>query len=597
MALSNLYTTIKLGWSFGVVVTAGVLSFVSWNGLRRLSGGRIGSMGILETNCMQSTASAAGYSTGSTVALCFGASLLLTGQHHPWYVLAAFTLCTAGLGVFMAIPMKRQLVNVEQLPFPTGTAAAETLRSLYDQGREALQKAYGLVVALGAGAVVGVLRSYGTLVGEMAKTPLRQAWLESLQKRLFIPEDIALGGFLNPLARGQMAGLVFEPSVLLIGAGMLVGLRVCLSMFFGSVLLYYVIAPWMMSYDAAHAGAAGYVPAFKLNPAGGFNPVRWGLWGGSSLMVFASLTTLALDWKTIVRAFKTLQGKTTDADCDAMRTIEVPNSWLAWGLVPFGIGMILVLWLAFHVSLWLGVIAVLLASVVSLVSARATGETDTTPTGPMGKVTQLLYSVLPGAAGNSTINLMTAGATSAAGMSAADLLTDLKSGYLLGANPRKQFWAQFVGVFVGVVAVVPCWYLLIPNREALERFNPPAVNSWKAVSELLTQGIGFLPTTAVPLIAIGALLGVLLPVLERLFPKARPYLPSPIGLGLSWVIVFQNALAFGIGSTLVWAWTKWSRKSADVYATPIASGLIAGESLVAAFIAIACTLVGLLARQ
>ena len=60
MSLSNLYTTLKLGWSFGVAITACVLSFVIWNALRALRGGRLSQMSLLENNCMQSTASAAG---------------------------------------------------------------------------------------------------------------------------------------------------------------------------------------------------------------------------------------------------------------------------------------------------------------------------------------------------------------------------------------------------------------------------------------------------------------------------------------------------------------------------------------------------------
>src|SRR5256885_9115475 len=101
--------------------------------------------------------------------------------------------------------------------------------------------------------------------------------------------------------------------------------------------------------------------------------------------------------------------------------------------------MVIVQFLAFRISIPLGLIAVAMSFVVSWVCCRATGETDTTPIGPMGKVTQLLYAILPGAKGLATINLVAAGVTSAAGGAAADLLTDLKSGYLLGANPRKQF--------------------------------------------------------------------------------------------------------------------------------------------------------------
>src|SRR6187402_1114049 len=132
MSVSNLYTTLKVGWSFGVAITACVLSFVLWNAFRALSGGRLSRMSILENNCMQSTASAAGYSTGSTIATAFGALLLLqdgadpaaikTWGVQPVWIVASFTLVTAAMGVFLAIPMKRQMINQEKLPFPSGIA-------------------------------------------------------------------------------------------------------------------------------------------------------------------------------------------------------------------------------------------------------------------------------------------------------------------------------------------------------------------------------------------------------------------------------------------------------------------------------------------
>src|SRR5215470_14461318 len=86
MSISNLYTTLKLGWSFGVAITACVLSYVIWNAIRAVSGGRLSQMSILENNCMQSTASAAGYSTGGTIGIAFGALLLIEGMHQRWYV-------------------------------------------------------------------------------------------------------------------------------------------------------------------------------------------------------------------------------------------------------------------------------------------------------------------------------------------------------------------------------------------------------------------------------------------------------------------------------------------------------------------------------
>ena len=595
MSISNLYTTLKLGWSFGVAITSCVLSYVIWNAFRAFSGGRLSQMSVLENNCMQSTASAAGYSTGSTIGTAFGAMLLITGVHYSWMIVGSFVFFTAALGVFLAIPMKRQMINYEQLKFPSGIAAAETLRSLYSEGREAVHKSYSLIIALGVGGVVGVLRTWGTLLEQLKNAGRPQVWLEKVQNWLRLPEELVLGGFLNPLAKGHMAGLSFEPSVLLIGAGMIVGIRVSLSMLAGSLLLYYVVAPQLLAHDAANAAVAGYVASFKVSPAGDFNPIRWALWGGTSIMVFSSLASVAFQWKTLARAFNVFKKSEKTANSDAIAAIEVPTGWLIAGLIPITIGMVAVQYLAFGISIYLGLIAVALSFVVSLVCCRATGETDTTPIGAMGKVTQLLYAVL--AKGNTTTNLMSAGVTASAGGSSADLLTDLKSGYLLGANPRKQFIAQFAGIFFGTVAIVPAWYAMVPDKKALEAFNPPATNMWKAVADLLTQGVHMLPMTARYAIVIGAFLGVLLPLLEKLLPKFRHYLPSAMGLGLAWIMPFSNTVAFAIGAVITEVWTRLHRKQADTFNVPIASGLVAGESLIAAIIAILCTIAGFFALK
>ena len=316
----------------------------------------------------------------------------------------------------------------------------------------------------------------------------------------------------------------------------------------------------------------GYVASFALEPDGGFNPTRWALWGGTSIMVFSSLATVALQWRTIARAFTLFKKSDRPAHTAAMDAIEVPASWMVVGLIPITIGLMIVQYLAFHISIVLGLIAVALSFVVSLVCCRATGETDTTPIGAMGKLTQLLYAALPGAKGIASINLMAAGVTASAGGAAADLLTDLKSGYILGANPRKQFIAQFVGIFFGTVAIVPAWYAMVPNKQALEAFNPPATYMWKAVADLLTQGLHMLPVTAIWAIVIGALVGVALPVAGKLFPKADPYLPSAMGLGLSWVMVFQNSLSFAIGAVLVAAWNRLNKRARTFTTSPSLRG-------------------------
>ena len=602
MASANLYTTLKIGWSFGVAITSCVLSYVLWNALRFLTGGRMKPLSILENNCMQSTASAAGYSTGATIGTAFGALLLLEGHHQAWWVVASFTLATGALGVFLAVPMKRQMINQEKLPFPSGVAAAATLKSLYSRGAESVRKAYMLVGGLITGVVVGIMNTgEGTL-----------RWLDWFfaKTRLHLPDLVPATGF-KMIGGKQLLGFGFEPSVLLIGAGMIVGLRVSLSMLAGSLLLYLWVGPHLIAMDMANIATPDYLVSIPLVGGGTvYHLPRWALWGGTAVMVFSSLSALALGWKTIARSFKVVRRKSADTataeqdELDAkMASVEVPMRWLVYGLVPITIAMLAVQYYAFHISLWLGLIAVGMSFVLSLVACRATGETDTTPVGAMGKIMQLMFAVLsPPAASSVQVslehNLMAAGTAANAGSSSADLLTDLKSGYLLGANPRKQFIAQFIGLFFGLVAVVPAWFLMVPNKETLEAFNPPATNMWKAVAEVLAGGgLDQLPHSAQLAIVIGALVGTVIPLLHQFLPRMSSVLPSAMGLGLAWIMPYANAQSFAIGAVIAWLWLKLHESTGKPFAIPVAAGLIAGESLIKALIAMTATALGLMGLQ
>ena len=595
MAASNLYTTLKLGWAFGVAITSCVLSYVLWNGLRVLSGGWFTPMSILENNCMQSTASAAGYSTGATVATCFGALLILDPAHRhlPWLIVAAFTLATGAMGVFLAVPMKRQLINQEGLAFPSGIAAATTLQSLHSHGRDTMRKAHVLILALGVGAIVGVLN---TAEDQFVALGRFFAWMKGKLFDIHLPDLVPADGF-RLLAGKPMIAFGFEPSVLLIAAGMIVGLRVSLSMLASAAALYFFVAPWLQSIDVANVGVAGYVASIPIVGGGTmFHPVRWALWGGTTVIVFSSLTSLALEWQTIARSFQLFGRRRADSSIGAeieakMAEIEVPNRWFLLGIVPIALALTAVQIIAFGIQWWAGFIAVGMSFLLALVACRATGETDTTPVGAMGKVMQLLFAVI--SPGNVTHNLVSAGVGANSASSSADLLTDLKSGYLLGANPRKQFLAQLVGVFFGTLAIVPAWYLMIPNVAALEKFPMPATQTWVAVARVLSAGVESLPMTARIAILIGALIGIALPISEKLFPKVRPWLPSAMGLGLGWVVFFSNALSFTIGALIAWLWRIVHRRSQEAFYLPVASGLIAGESMLKAIFAMLATLIGL----
>lgn len=628
MAASNLYTTLAIGWSFGVAITACVMSFVLWNGLVVISRGSLSKMSILENNCMQSTASAAGYSTGATIATMFGALLLYKdipeGQTaadlkswdiSPIWAVALFTLATGLMGVLLAVPLKRQMINHEQLRFPSGTAAAETLRSLYSESAEALQKAYVLITGIVVGALIGVLNTTeGTL--KLIDTMFERLGHMGLNIRL--PEMIPANG-LGQVHGVSPAAFGFEPSVLLIAAGIITRMRVCLSMFAGSALLYWVVGPMLVEKDLAIAGSgwvkdaagnfsydkaafvAGTVRNIDLNGAGTvLRFTTWSLWGGTAVMVMASLTAIALQWKTVLRAFTGLRREqaveareASDAELAKVAAIEVPIKWMIAGLIPVTIAMLFVQIVAFHISWWAGLIAIAMSFFLSLVACRATGETDTTPIGAMGKVMQLLFAGLH--PGQVVPNLASAGIAANSASSSADLLMDLKSGYLLGANPRRQFIAQFLGVFFGTLVIVPVWFLMVPNRAALEKFAAPATRQWEAVARVLTKGIDYLPESAKWAILIGALVGVALPIIERLLPpKARKYVPSAMGLGLSWVIPFSSAIGFMVGALVGWVWELVHRRSSEKYSIAVASGFIAGESIIKALIAMAATVVGLL---
>lgn len=561
MSISNLYTMLKVGWAFGVAITACVLSFVIWRAVR-LVFPKLSDMSILENNCMQSTASAAGYSTGATVGIAFGALLLITGEHQPWTVVLPWTLVSALMGVFLAVPMKRQMINIEQLPFPSGIAAAETLKSLHAQSKEAVLQAYALVASLVAGAVVGFLGK-----GEFP-------W--QIKANLKIPELVhfeakALGTDLR-----QTPGFGWEPSLLLLGAGMLVGMRVSLSMLVGALALYFFFGPQAIN---AHEITA---------PKGLIK--EWALWSGTAIMLTSGLTAFALEWKTILRSLNVIKIKNPASEAgqlqsDPLADIEVPLKWLVIGIVPLAIASIALQWLAFSISPLVGAVTIFLSFFLGLVACRATGETDVTPMSAMCKITQLTVAVM--APKNIVTNLMAASVTANIASSSADLLTDLKSGYLLGANARRQFLAQLSGVFFGIAAVVPAWYLMVPNKAALEAFEPPSVNIWKSVAMALSQGIETVPVTARWGMLIAGLLGIALALLDRFASKRwKPYVPSAMGLGLSWVMPFSNSFAFFLGALVATIWRFISKKSAELYVVPVASGAVAGESLICAMIAI-----------
>jgi len=222
---------------------------------------------------------------------------------------------------------------------------------------------------------------------------------------------------------------------------------------------------------------------------------------------------------------------------------------------------------------------------LAAVAARAGAEIGINPIGALGKVTQLTYGVI--APGNMTANLMTAGITAGASASCSDTVGNLKVGYMVGANPRRQFIAQLFGVLAGAFLAVPAYFILVPDANMLggDRFPAPSALVWAGVAKVLSQGLATLPPSVVLAMAIAFACGVIIVVVDRVFPKAKPYTPSPTALGIALVIPAYTSFSMFVGALIAWILEKRAAKWNDMYTIPIASGCIAGESIAGVLLA------------
>jgi putative OPT family oligopeptide transporter len=557
LSLTNLYIGLKAGWGFGVAITASILSYAIWTSLLKVGIART-PMTILENNCMQSTASAAGYSTGGTLISAFAAYIIINHESMSVPLMLAWVFFIAVLGVTMAIPMKRQMINIEQLRFPSGIAAAETLRALHAKSSRGLRAAKALGLAGLIAAIDKIWAEGLSTISASLERFSSEALLTDLQKWLLGSHYAAWAG----------RTVIFSWDFIFLAAGAIVGMRVCLTVLISGTLCWAVVVPILQSNGVIEG--AGFAAI-----------VQWTLWFGSSCMVTAGLLSFLLSWRTAMRAFDDLGQMFAfrPAIASEPSCIEAPMSWFAAGQV---VSLVALAWLghvSFGMPVWQSVIAVVLAFWLALVACRVTGETDTTPVGAMGKVTQLAFGAM--SPGNVNINLMSANITAGAATSSADLLTDLKSGYLLGANPRQQFLAQFSGIFVGTIISVLTFAVLVPDAQVLgtDQFPAPAAQTWSAVAIALGRGLSSLEPVKLWLILAGGVVGVVLTLAPALLPKYQDYLPSASAFGLAWVFNWYYGLLFFLGALVALLVERRNPKLAEELTLPVASGVVAGGSL------------------
>jgi len=566
----NVYSGLKIGWTFNMSVAAGLIGFSIWTLAANGLGARPWT--LHENNLNQTTASSAASIISAGLAAPIPALALLTGQTLAFHVLAVWLLVVSLLGIVVAAGLRNQLLVRERLAFPSGVVTAETMTEIHAGGPEASARVRLLgFTALLSGAWKAIVSAQG--IGPLAPS---------------VKWHIGLTGGKSANVSALNLGFALDPSVLMLGFGVIAGLRIGVSMLLGALIGWGLLAPVALSRGWAETGSPDEV---------WFGPlVEWLLWPGATLMVTASLTAFAISiWRMAARRREgRAAGKRgLQSSGDAANAAEPDRTRTA---IPARAFDLKALWIAFAVVLVLAVVAqttifsigvleailaVLLSYVLAIVAARVSGETAITPIGALGKITQLSFGAI--SPGQVTTNLMSANVTGGAAGQCADLMHDLRTGQMIGATPSFQVLAQVFGVLTGSLAGAATYLLLIPSPQTqliTPEWPAPAVATWKAVAEVLSTGLSAMPPGAVEAIVIAGICGIALAILES-FREWRyaGFIPSGSAIGLGFVIPAWNSLSLFAGAliaTLVaMAFPEFSRKRLVV----IAAGLIVGESL------------------
>ena len=367
----------------------------------------------------------------------------------------------------------------------------------------------------------------------------------------------------NVEADARQFATVTWVALLLLGFGGIIGLRVGLSLLLGALIAWGVLAPWLLTEGLVTIPAGASGPQFGVL-------IEWLLWPGVSLMVCATLISLSL------RFLRARRG----AAAQRMRFARPAP------LPALGLGLAAILVIALQMSLFdihplMAALSIPLALVLAMVAARVVGATGIPPIGAIGQLSQLSFAAI--APGQVAINLMSANTAGGAAGQCTDLLNDFKVGHAIGATPSRQVVAQCLGILVGSLVGVLVYQLLIPDPQAMlitPEWPAPAVATWKAVAQALTAGLGSISLDIRWAMLIGALVGVVLGLLEGSAPVWRlRWLPSSAALGLAFIIPASISLMMAFGAVLAWLFVARWGSLAERCVIVAAAGLVAGESM------------------
>ncbi len=543
---------LKLGFGPNISVVSAFFGYMALSAIGFFTGTRAGR---LENNLVQTAGTTAGQSGFMCVVLAafdmLNAKPGLGFSVHLSPLQTFLWLSIAGLlGVLAAVPLRRHFIEEEELAFPDGVAAGQTLLIL-DDPKQAKRRTR----MLGFG-----LLASGALT-----------WLQTgLPKAIrFVPEHLYFG------TGGSLLKMGMGWSLLSFGSGLLVGLRVMVSMGIGMIVAWLILPGVLLAHGAVASATMGEV-------------IRWVMWPATGMLVAGGLTSLALKWRVIARTFTALDMKSL-ADGE-----EFPIRWVLIGTSILAVALCVLQYVSLGLPVWITAVAILLSLPLMLVGTRVLGETNWAPVSAMANLMQGVFAVL--APGHLPTNMIASGMSGSIAANGEHLMQDYKAGKIVGSSPRLLTYLQLIAVPVGAAAVSLVYPILRERYGVVDRtladgsvkvaeLSSPISVKWAGFAELLSQGLDVLPKGSGWALLVGCLIGAAIAVGEGR-PGLKRFLPSPTGIGIGMLIPGIYVLPMLLGGITQAVWKRVSHRSEEEYSTALASGFIAGEALVSVILAL-----------
>lgn len=550
MTAAFVYIALKLGFGLGGSTVAAIIGFTFLRGaLRRKS--------IVENNINQTVAS--GINTASAgVVFTLPALLLLsvgdaTLRDFPIGPLIFASIAGSLMGIVLIIPLRKQMIEFERLRFPSGTAVATLLRS----PGEGLSQGVLLLAGAGLALILTVLVNLA-----------------------IVPEELDLGHLVSLPAWLPVALYISAANF---GAGLLSG-KGGLPFALGGVLAWWVITPiavgsgWitppeMMAVGDVGGWQAGEAYSQMLRPL------------GIGMLIGGALAGVASALPAVKGAFQSLQAAAKIARDKGTSPEELSPKLLGFGAVgAFGLlfcSAYLAADMGIAHSLLIAVVAALWLGLAGIIVATATGHTDISPLSGLALIAVTLMYFLTD--GNVTAAILIGVSVCIATNQCADMMSDLKTGHLVGATPRNQQIAQLLLCWLGPLVAIGVLFLLwnMPG-DGTPGFGPESTACLQETADcLLAPQAGALQgmiealrdsDAAVDKYLGGAVIGGALSV----FPIGG----VAVLVGLAMYLPFSITLAYGVGCVVTMFLEKTQGKVfIGKKLVPFAAGLIVGEAL------------------